>query len=152
MSMRLPIAVALVALGAAPAAALDEPITRAADTFLDKGVLGAIIVVLAAVVAYREMYIRSLWTARLDDQKAFKAEIVAANKESTEGLARTAATTADLARNVETSNREGADRGRAFVEGLAPLVPIQTVLAGNASSLGRLEADVRTLVSKGARE
>ena len=148
--LRLLVLLAFSLLSAGPAVALEEPISKSADTFLQQGILGALVVMLAVVGWLLFAALRASWQARLDDQKAFKSEIVAANKDSADGLARAAAATADLTRAVEASNREGADRGRAITEGLAPLVPIQTGLAANGSAIGRVELDVRALVSRGA--
>ena len=138
------------ALWSAPAWA--DPAEQAANEIVKQwGAPGAIIVVLGIVIGGLAYKLGKTQDARLDDQRAFRTEILAANKDSAEGLAKAAAATADLSRSVETANRDGAERGRAFADGLAPLLDIQTGLAANGSALGRIEADVRSLVRDGGR-
>ena len=142
------LALAAAALWVGPASAdpagLDHAVTGVTDSFLDKGVVGAVAVLAIVVAGFLGWALRTSQEARIADAREV-------NKESTEALKVNAEAMFKLGAIVDKSASGADERWRTLGGLLEALTPIQTDLASNKSSLGRMETDIRDIRNQGDR-
>ena len=114
-----------------------------ASLLRDGGPWGAV-TVCAAVVGILYWALRSSQEARIADAREV-------NKESTEALKVNAEAMFKLGAIVEASTKGADERWRTLGGLLEALTPIQTGIAANGGSLGRMEADIRAMLDREAR-